>query len=288
MMDLHRRAWWCSLFIALSVSTSGLLAADKSPASLSIKDALTAPREPTTVEAKLVEKRLLNEVGLGGELLELIIDGNVVATSMTGGDGRAFLPYTPKASGMMPIEVRVGSSPRIFPVSAQANLAVWERRNPIVVVELAALMDEQRSPSQLPAVGLTFDGERRPMADAAEELEKLTKFYYRVIYAVPSSTPGTDGFQASVGARDWLRTHKFPAGYVLVLPSGKDAVGIKIDELRAGGWKTIKTGIGRTKAFAEAFLQRRLEAVMVPEPSKGEVPRKAKVAKDWKDVRKKL
>jgi hypothetical protein len=46
--------------------------------------------------------------------------------------------------------------------------------------------------------------------------------------------------------------------------------------------------VGRTKAFAEAFLQRRLDAVMVPEPAKGEVPRKAKVAKEWKDVRKKM
>jgi len=52
------------------------------------------------------------------------------------------------------------------------------------------------------------------------------------------------------------------------------------------GWKTLKIGVGRTKAFAETFLQRRLDAVMVPEPAKGEAPRKAKVAKGWKDVRK--
>ena len=32
----------------------------------------------------------------------------------------------------------------------------------------------------------------------------------------------------------------------------------------------------------------RLGAVMVPEPAKGEAPRKAKVAKEWKDVRKRL
>jgi hypothetical protein len=65
-------------------------------------------------------------------------------------------------------------------------------------------------------------------------------------------------------------------------------MGDKLDELHAAGWKTLKTGIGRSKAFAEAFLQRRLEAVIVPEPAKGEVPRKAKVAKEWKEVRKKL
>jgi hypothetical protein len=46
--------------------------------------------------------------------------------------------------------------------------------------------------------------------------------------------------------------------------------------------------VGRTKVFADAFLQRRLDAVMVPEPAKGKAPRKAKVTKEWKEVRKKL
>ena len=288
MMDLLRRAWWCFLFIAIPASASMLHAADKSAASLFVKDALTAPREPAMVEAKLLEKRLLNDAGLGGEPLELVIDGKVVATSMTGGDGKGVLVYTPKAQGVAPVQVRVGASPRVAPTDGQANLLVWERRNPIVVIELAALTEEPGSPSQLPAIGPAGDAERKPMPDAADEIEKLTKFYYHVIYTVSSSTAGADAFQASASARQWLKTHKFPTGYVMVLPSGENGLGTKIDELHAAGWKTIKTGIGRTKTFAEAFLQRRLEAVMVPEPARGETPRKAKVAKVWKDVRKKL
>ncbi|MCA1958112.1 MAG: hypothetical protein LDL14_06250, partial [Nitrospira sp.] len=63
--------------------------------------------------------------------------------------------------------------------------------------------------------------------------------------------------------------------------------GEKLDELRAEGWKTLKIGIGRSTAFVEAFLNRRLQAVMVPEPS-GEAPPKARVAKDWQEMRKKL
>nr|MDH4357438.1 hypothetical protein [Nitrospira sp.] len=85
-----------------------------------------------------------------------------------------------------------------------------------------------------------------------------------------------------------LKLHKFPAGYVLPLSADMKGLGEKIDEFQEAGWKTVKIGIGRSKAFAEAFLQRRLDAIMVPEPSKGDVPRKAQVAKDWKDVRKKL
>jgi hypothetical protein len=100
--------------------------------------------------------------------------------------------------------------------------------------------------------------------------------------------PGADGFTVSSETRTWLETHKFPRGFVLTLPAQEEALGAKIDELHSAGWKTIKTGVGRSKAFIETFLRRRLEAIMVPEPSKAEAPRKAKVAKDWKEVRKKL
>jgi hypothetical protein len=89
-------------------------------------------------------------------------------------------------------------------------------------------------------------------------------------------------------ARQWLKDQKFPVGHILVLPSDPETFGAKLDDMHAAGWKTLKIGVGRTKAFAEAFLKRRLDAVMVPEPAKGEAPRKAKVAKEWKEVRKKL
>jgi len=94
--------------------------------------------------------------------------------------------------------------------------------------------------------------------------------------------------QVNAQARQWLKDQKFPVGHILVLPSDTEALGAKLDEMHAAGWKTLKIGVGRTKAFAEAFLQRRLEAVMVPEPAKGDAPRKAKVAKEWNEVRKKL
>jgi hypothetical protein len=126
------------------------------------------------------------------------------------------------------------------------------------------------------------------MPDAADELAKLTQFYYRVIYVVSLSSSDADGFRAAAEARTWLTAKKFPPGYLSVLPPGGSAVGAKLDELHAAGWKTVKTGVGRSRAFAEAFLQRRLEAVMVPEPASGETPRKAKVAKEWKEIRKKL
>ncbi|MBL8039620.1 MAG: hypothetical protein JNN16_19180 [Nitrospira sp.] len=275
----------CLSFVLLGLAFPSLLfAAEKSPATILVKDALTAPGQPATFEGKLISKHLMLIAALGGEPLELVVEGAVVARAMTGGDGRALLTYTPKTKGLVPVQLRVGSSPRVDQAEGQANLVVWEKRQPILMIELSSLL-EQPAPSRVLLDGVTLESERKPLAEAVEELGKLTQFYYRVIYVVE----GRDGFHRSEEAREWLKNHKFPTGYLMTLPViDTNTMGMKIDELHAAGWRTVKVGVGRSKAFAEAFLQRRLEAIMVPEPSKGEVPRKAKVAKDWKEVRKKM
>jgi hypothetical protein len=268
--------------------TITLFATDKISGSLTVHDSLSSPNQPATIVATLIQTGLLTETGLGGEPIELLVAGNVVATAMTGGDGRAFLSYTPKAKGVVPFIVRVGTTPRVALSEDGANLVVWERRSPIIAVEVAALMVDVAGQGPIMIwAGKEVEG-RRPMPDAAEELSKLTQFYYNVLYVVSLNKGSGHSDQANAQARQWLKDHKFPVGYILVLPSDPEAFGAKLDELNAAGWKTLKTGIGRTKVFAEVFLQRRLEAVMVPEPAKGEVPRKAKVAKEWKEVRKKM
>jgi hypothetical protein len=275
-------------FLFIWTASTILSAADKTVGTLTVHDSLTSPNQPATIVAALTGTGLLKEAGLGGEPIELLIAGNVVATAMTGGDGRAFLSYTPKAKGAVPFTVRVGTTPRVALAEAGANLAVWERRGPIMAVEMAALMEDTAGEgTSIAGPGKEVES-RRPMPDAAEELSKLTQFYYNVLYVVSLDEGSGNSDQANAQARQWLKDHKFPVGHILVLPSGPEAFGAKLDELHAAGWKTLKKGVGRTKAFAEVFLQRRLEAVMVPEPAKGDAPRKVKVAKEWKDVRKKM
>ncbi len=269
-------------------ATTILSAAETIPGALTVHDSLTSLNQPATIEATLTGKSLRMEIPLGGEPIELLIAGNVVATAMTGGDGRAVLSYTPKAKGSVPFTVRVGPTSKISVAEASANLAAWERRTPIIAVEMASLT-EAPTP-QGPTVTLPGkDAEgRQPMPDAANELGKLTQFYFNVLYVMTEDKAIGTSDLVNAQARQWLSDHKFPVGHILVLPSDPASVGTKLDELHAAGWKTLKIGVGRTKAFAEAFLQRRLEVVMVPEPAKGEAPRKAKVAKEWKEVRKKL
>ena len=287
MITTLRRAFFLGILL-LTVPTGNLfaLSLEKSNVSLFVKDALTAPGQPVTIEAKLVEKRFVTSTPRGGEPLELVVEGQVVATTMTGVDGRGFLTYLPKKQALIPVEVRVGNSPRVRSTTAQANLAVWEKRQPILLVELAALVDEP-TPGRAPSLGVGLPSEQQAIPEASDELAKLTQFYYRIIYVL-TVPAGGDGAQVSAEVRAWLKTRKFPTGYVMAISPDTKALGTKLDEFHAAGWKTVKVGVGRSKDFAEVFLQRRLDAILVPEPSKGEVPRKAKVAKDWKEVRKKL
>ncbi len=282
-----RRACLLTLLLVWTTTTT-LFAAEKISGTLTVQDRLTSPNQPATIEAMLTWKGFKTEAALGGEPLELLVAGKVVASAVTGGDGRAIFSYTPKAKGSVPFTVRIGNSPRVTATEADGNLAVWERRGPIMAVEMTSLMED--TAGQGPSLiwpGKEAEG-RSPMPDAAEELGKVTQFYYNLFYVVTQDRAAGSNSQVSAQARQWLKDRKFPVGHILVLPSDPAALGAKLDELHAAGWKTLKVGVGRTKAFAEAFLQRRLDAVMVPEPAKGEAPRKAKVVKEWKDVRRKL
>ncbi len=285
---------WCVLTLIIvlpALSVCGVaVAAGKTGGTLTVKDALTTPGQSVRIEARLVHSGLLADAGLGGEPLELVLDGKPVATAMTGGDGRAFFDYLPKVRGTYAAVVRLGATPRVSATDTAGTLAVWEKRRPLLLVDIAALLEETKgSPlplPSLPAVGGS-QGQIEPVPDAADELSRLTQFYYHVIYL---SWPGVEGsaFHGDEAIRRWLKEHKFPTGFVVAVKPGAGALGAALDEFKKEGWTTLKTGIVRSPALAEVLLEHRLEAILVPDPSRGEVPRKAKVVKNWKDVRKKL
>ncbi|HET6674474.1 MAG TPA: hypothetical protein VFG71_04000 [Nitrospiraceae bacterium] len=253
---------------------------------LLVRDALTIPNRPARIEARLVQQNLVGEIGLGGESLQLEIAGKAVASAMTGGDGRAYFEYTPKMRGNVTFAVTLANSPRVEASRAPGLLAVWEHRRPILLVESLALVEQ---PSELPALpfGKSAAAEIKPSPDAAEELGRMAQFYYNVMYVAAQNEGPFSA--AKVGQfRQWLGDNGFPTGLVLHATITSEGLGATLDELKNEGWIAMKAGIGRSTAFAATLVERRMEAVLVPEPSKGEVPRKAKTAKDWKDVRKKL
>lgn len=263
-------------------------AAGKVAGTLSLRDALTAPGRPVMIEARLVRAGILGQTGLGGEQLEFTVEGKKAGTAMTGGDGRAFLEFTPPRRGHYVMKVRLPQSQRVESAEASATVACWERRRPILLVEFAALMEDTKAPLvPLPPLPLELGGQDRPhpAPDAADELKRLTRFYYNVIYLV-----GGDGSEiGELGEiRAWLQEHRFPVGLSLTLQPGRTQLAATIEDLRADGWDNLKAGVGRTREFAEVLVAQRMEVVIVPEPDRGELPNKAQVAKNWKEVRTKL
>ncbi len=275
-----------ALCAALAMATPGE-AAGKAPGTLMVRDALTLPNHPVRIEAQVALKTPAAGPTVGGILLRLQIDGKEVAAGRTNEAGQASFDYLPKMRGTNVISVSVDGEAPIEAENSRATLCVWERRRPIVVVELAALI-QSAEPSSTPAAqperSSPNESAPLPIAEAAEELSRLTQYYYNVVY-VSGEQGAVEKF--SIGqVRRWLETHKFPAGFVAPpVPGGLSAT---LDSLRNDGWTTMKSGIGRTRAFADLLLQHRMEVVVVPELPKGELPRKAKSAKDWKEVRKKL
>ena len=256
---------------------------------LSVKDALTVPGRPVRIEARLVRSGLLGQTGLGGEQIEFLIAAKTAGTAMTGGDGRAFFEHTPRMRGNHAITVKLVTSKRVESAEAQGTLACWERRRPILLVDTNALAEGSRAPLiPLPSLPIEIGRQehRAPASDAAGELKRLTDYYFNVIYLARSDR---DEMDVREETREWLKNHRFPTGPLVTMRPGRTPLVELVDRMKAEGWDNLKTGVGRTREFAETLVDLRLGVVILPATSKDEeVPPKAQVAKDWKEVRKKL
>ena len=263
-------------------------AADKTIGLLTVRDALTLPNHSVRIETRLTGQGSTGNVPLGGVLLHLRIDGKEITTGKTNDAGEASFEYLPKMRGTNAISVSVDDAAQVTAERGDATLCVWERRRPILVVELAALI-HATSPSPAPAgsQSTAADGEAvpAPVPESADELSRLTQYYYNVVY-VTGGESGPMANESIAQVRRWLEAHKFPPGFLATPSSG--GLSTTLETFKQDGWATMKSGIGRTKAFADTLLQHRMEVVLVPELPKSEMPRKAKAAKDWKEVRKKL
>ena len=255
-------------------------AAGKVQGILTVHDALTLPNHSVRIEAQLGGKVPGGSFPWGGVGLHLSIDGKPVAMAKTNESGHASFDYLAKMRGTYAVTVSVDDAASVAADNSDATLCVWERRRPIILVELAALIQPVTSAS----TGTAAESSLQPLSDAADELSRLTQYYYNVVYVTGGEQPPSE--IAAIGnVRRWLESHKFPPGFVAPPSEG---LGATLETFKQGGWATMKTGIVRTRSSAEMLLQHRFEVVVVPELPKGEMPRKAKAAKEWKDVRKKL
>ena len=145
------------LHIALSFFLS-LLFSGFASAGVTAFDAVTPVNKPIKLQA-LTKGRFFSE---GGKLVEFYIDEKHIGTTLSGGDGYAFLQYTPQSKGLKKIKLKLAEQ------SDKALLLVTNKKDRIILIAIEAGLFE--SP-------LSF----KPAKGAKEAIDAISK-KYRIIY----------------------------------------------------------------------------------------------------------
>jgi hypothetical protein len=252
---------------------------------LIVEDVLARPSTPVKLQARLVQEGPKGLTGLGGETINFKVHGQKAGSAVTDKDGRAILEFETHMRGNQEIVGDVEPSARVGAVSGIGNFASWERRKPILLVDVVTLFTGERKSSflfpALPLLNAAALG--KPDEDAPRELTKLGEFYYNIIYLWPGDQENI------IHLRDWLKVHQFPPGISRAVQLDPPLLLEFMEQLKEGGWDHVEAGIGQTKGFADTLVKNRIKAVILPDPSKTEkFPRRAKIISEWKDVRKHL
>jgi hypothetical protein len=253
-------------------------------ADLSVTDGLTSPGKRIQLQARLTNPEAEGEIGIPDQALEFFVHGRTVGQVNTDAQGWARLDFAPSMRGNLSIVVKVVTQSKAEAIEGKGVLLSWERRRPILLIDLAVVAEElvtEAPPPELYQDPGMILGEAHPAA--AAELGKLAEFYYNLVYLDLTGRGRLEGIQT------WLREHQFPPGMVRVLPQTATALTDLLHDLKAEGWEKVSGGIGRTAGFAEVLVQNRLQTIILPSSDIQErFPRRAIVLNDWSRVRRHL
>ena len=281
------------LLIGLGFFFTGILgdrstfAEDRIKGKLVVEDVLTLPGKRIHLKAFLFrDEQSGKRVGIGDENIEFIVQKRSIGKALTNIDGLASLEFVPRLRGNLTILAKVSASSRVLDQEATGLLAAWEKRRPILLVDMASLLPADTKIEDLQSVS-NVNATQDPLpllnSEAPHELEKLGKFYYNLVYLQRSNIGSVEVL------RSWLRKHEFPMGVPMVIDSGRETLIQFLERLHKDGWENISGGIGRSVEFAEVLVERRIETVIIEETkTKTTFPRRAKIVKGWQKVRRHL
>lgn len=254
------------------------LSNDKAHGVLVAYDVLAAPGRAGTLVADLFEARFFTSAPLGGEVLLFEHRGRVLGRTLTGGDGRALLPFTPRAAGRMTVTVRVGESRRVTAPAATADVFVWDRREPIAIISMRALASAPRRPGlglPFPRVGPAL---QNPDAGAVQALAGLARRVH-LLYVTAS-----DRLKLAE-VRQWADRQGLPAGPIVPLQPVPMSLSRELERWRREGWTTIRGGLAGTADDAKALAGKKLKAVVPPNASSNEKwPDEAVRIESWSEI----
>ncbi len=252
---------------------------------LYVTDALTIPSQSVQLQARLTEGEGRMARGLPEEELEFLVQGRPVGRGTTDEDGWARIDFTPKMRGNLQVLVKRITAAKAEAIQAKGQLLSWERRRPILLIDLAVLVKPgMGNEPALPEMDSNAGGYKgTPQEGASLELGKLAQYYYNLVYLDLTGKQELEAIQV------WLRKHQFPPGRIQILPRSSSALPDLLEQLHEEGWENVSGGIGQTVTFAEVLVKNRLQAVILTDSDKkGEFPRRAILLPDWSRVRRYL
>jgi hypothetical protein len=140
-------------------------------------DAVTTIKTPIRLKA-LTKGRFFPE---GGKLVEFHIDEKHIGTTLSGGDGYAFLNYTPQSKGLKKIKLKLAEE------SDEAMLFVTDKKDRVILIAIEAGLFEST---------LSF----KPAEGTKEAIGEITE-QFRIIYLT-----SIIGIKQS---KKWLQDNKF-------------------------------------------------------------------------------
>lgn len=241
-------------------------------------DVMAVPGRSSNLVADLLKEGFLAPSPLGGEVLFFEHEGRMLGRTLTGGDGRAMVPFTPRAVGRMTVTVRVGESRRVTAQETTAGVFVWDRKRPIVIISMKTLVSAPRRPDlglPLPRSGAKL---QNPDGGAVQALTVLAKRVH-LIYVTASDR--LELFEV----RQWADRNRLPAGPVFPLKPGPLSFAHELERWRHEGWTNIRGGLAGTADEAKALVEKKLKAVVPPNaPSQEKWPDGAVTLKDWSEA----
>jgi hypothetical protein len=281
-MRKSRSALLLSLLILV---LPALLAAEqekKTSVQLITYDQLVQPGKKILIKGRLVSQGLLfRDRPMSGERVEFFLDGKSLGISLTGGDGFAAREVGSLPPGEHPVILRLKSTQYDVP-EAKARMEVWELEPPILIVNLAAAVEEKEGEG--PSL-LEPRFEMAPRPDAIRVLKGLAQEYHLLFFTDKEETRLSE-------IKTWLASQNFPSAPLLAWKIGSGPVthelvlGEELEALRSAGWKNLKIGIGATALDAEPFLKIGLKAIILVDETENAMEMPAGTIKmmTWKKV----
>jgi hypothetical protein len=180
-----RRKNHLSLFTAIFLISFFHVFVHEVSAGVIVYDTVTSSSQTVTLRAR-TKGRFFSE---GGKLVSFYIDEKHIGTTLSGGDGYAFLKYLPPSSGLKHVTAKQGDN------KDKGILLVTKRSDKVFLVEIDSTLF-------LPQVRDMF----KPSEESKEATQSLSE-RFRIIYITTLI-----GMQKS---RKWLYDNNFPPAPVL-------------------------------------------------------------------------